>query len=623
MILLHKLAALRRYDSGEIDTEELLKWGDCGYKESLELIQVLYGRGRLDAVLCVINNLLRTNLATNDRVVILQLRRDILQKMKDDEASTKFPFAEIAKTHSDTNADVIFTITSCKRLNLFIRTVDSILQCFLDTSRVKRWICIDDNSCKSDRAVMAARYPFFEFIWKGGHEKGHAHSMNLIVDIVQASGLPYWFHCEDDWRFLSRKKYFSDAISILEDDYATSNIMQCLINRNYMETPEDKVLGGFVKFTRSFLRYYEHDHAETAEKFAVLPPYHGAAYWPHFSLRPSLMRVSMLANMRKRLHLPPSHPLFPGEESHFELEFARRYFLVGFRSAFFEDVDCVHIGRLTSEQYSPLAINAYVLNDQMQFSRDQPKLCLKTWIVNLDRRLERFTNLVKRYDELGSETWLRWPAVDGRKITGDSWIRALFRDNDYNYRCGIVGCALSHLLLWTQLLDEGEDESCMFLIMEDDVTITNVTWWKLVHNWLKSNQDFDVLFIGHHKRKEEGEKDTIVSRPTNIPLSIDRKGVSESLGTSYGGTFGYVITSKGSANLLKFVEKRRMTNAIDTVMQLAADELDIRYCEPCIVASKMGDENSDIQHEYNSIKWEVDSEEETGIFNILEIQEHV
>lgn len=94
-------------------------------------------------------------------------------------------------------------ITTCKRLPLFIKTVDSFLSSLGGLPSARSAVCsflvVDDSSDDGDREVMKARYPEFEFVWKRPEEKGHARSMNMILDRVETR---YLLYLEDDWLFL-------------------------------------------------------------------------------------------------------------------------------------------------------------------------------------------------------------------------------------------------------------------------------------------------------------------------------------------------------------------------------------------------------------------------------------
>ena len=46
---------------------------------------------------------------------------------------------------------ILLSVTSCKRIDLFKRTVNSFINACTDVSLISEWICVDDNSSKEDR----------------------------------------------------------------------------------------------------------------------------------------------------------------------------------------------------------------------------------------------------------------------------------------------------------------------------------------------------------------------------------------------------------------------------------------------------------------------------------------
>ncbi|HYV89717.1 MAG TPA: glycosyltransferase, partial [Candidatus Polarisedimenticolia bacterium] len=112
--------------------------------------------------------------------------------------------ARIAARELRANPRVTLSITSCRRLPLFIGTVASFLNACTDIDLIDRFICIDDGSSEADRAEMQRRFPFFEFVWKGPADRGHARSMNMIRETVRT---PWLIHLEDDWHFFARRPY--------------------------------------------------------------------------------------------------------------------------------------------------------------------------------------------------------------------------------------------------------------------------------------------------------------------------------------------------------------------------------------------------------------------------------
>jgi GR25 family glycosyltransferase involved in LPS biosynthesis len=66
-----------------------------------------------------------------------------------------------------------------------------------------------------------------------------------------------------------------------------------------------------------------------------------------------------------------------------------------------------------------------------------------------------------------------------------------------------------------------------------------------------------------------------------------------------GGTGGYMINPTGAKQLLDFIEKHGMTNAIDTVQQLFADNGNVFYVNPRIVLFEVNDD-TDIQSDFDT-----------------------
>ncbi len=252
---------------------------------------------------------------------------------------------------------VTLTITSCKRLDLFETTVNSLLNCWRDIERIARFVCIDDNSSASDRARMQELYPFFEFIFKSEADKGHARSMNRLLDEVAT---PYWVHLEDDFHFFVATDYVTRALAILDVE---PEVGQVLFNRNYAETLEDRqIVGGVLRrHPDSGLRYLVHEYVpDPVARDAFFTRFPAGrrsnCWWPHFSFRPSLLRSAAIKAVGR----------FDEQAGHFEQEFADRYVAAGWKSAFFDAVGCLHIGRLTTERDAGKP-NAYELNQVRQF----------------------------------------------------------------------------------------------------------------------------------------------------------------------------------------------------------------------------------------------------------------
>ena len=494
----------------------------------------------------------------------------------------------VSNIHKKSFQLITFTITTCKRFDLFEKTINSFLNCCLDLHLIDKWICIDDNSSQDDRDKMYKLYPFFDFVFKTEETKGHPQSMNIIKNIVKT---PYIFHIEDDWKFFIKKNYITDCLEIIQKD---DRIGQCLINKNYGETPSCiKIKGGYFNNTSKGLRFYIHEYYkedsinEFYKKYGFCPQ---NAYWPHYSLRPSLLKTNVLKDIGD---FNETLSCFQGQV--FEREYSLKYIKKGYVSAFLESIYCIHIGKLTTEKNKP---NAHELNFINEESNKQLKL--KTFVINLDKRKDRWENFKNNNTDLDFIKYERFSAIDGGNLKNSSQLQRIFDGNDYNMRVGIVGCALSHIKLYIDLINSKED---IFCILEDDIIVVPEFEKKFLYLFsLFDKKDWDIIYLGHHLYKEYKTDETYDKK---IFPKIEKWDSKTSLKMSMGGTGGYIINKKGAQKILEFINKHGMTNAIDTIHQKSADILNIFYCCPHLIYSEFYTHESnidtDIQNNYDSL----------------------
>jgi GR25 family glycosyltransferase involved in LPS biosynthesis/GT2 family glycosyltransferase len=484
---------------------------------------------------------------------------------------------------------ITVTITTCKRLDLFRRTMTSFMHNCTDLHLVDRWLCVDDNSSDEDRRVMRDLYPFVEFIWKTPAEKGHAVSMNRLRQEIKT---PWVWHMEDDWEFIRAAPYLSECLQVLQED---TGYGQCLVNQNYMEIASDlpTIKGGIPCTTTGGVRYLEHEHL-SRDVFAAK---YGEgqlqnAYWPHYSLRVGLTRRQVFETVGA----------FSEVSEHFELEYARRYLAKEYKTTFLRGIAAIHIGRLTSERDSG-SDNAYTLNHQPQFERPPPpppsaNTRVRCLVINLDRRPDRLETFQSRV-QLPCD---RYAAVDGAHLVATRGIEQLFCRNDYFYRNAMIGCALSHLDVWVRLVNDTEAD--VYVVLEDDIEVADdfTTKCRATLDFMREQGvEWDVIMLGHHLYVPPDV------RVTDAPLTIEKWDTIKSLTLSAGGTGGYMISKKGARDLLAFVQRLGMLNGIDTMIQHACDTISVYYVEPHIVfADAMTMENletidTDIQRDCRTL----------------------
>ena len=425
------------------------------------------------------------------------------------------------KTNILSEIKTVMTFTTCKRLDLFIQTINSVINNFTDLHLVDYFICIDDNSSEADREIMKHDYPFINYYFKTEFEKGHYSSMNILLDKLNELNPDYWIHIEDDFLFHKSMDYITSAIKGL-DVLKEENVKQILFNKNYTETIDGINIDSHKKFNEDYCIHI-HKHGTFNKP--------NCYYWPHFSFRPSLIDFKTI----KSLGYFENKPFF-------EMEYAKKWTLSGYCSGFFNSITCTHIGKLTSEKDKS---NAYNLNEVSQFHKNSNLIK----IVNLKRRPDRKEKIIDLLKEQGIYDYDFVEAVDGKELKPTKELWDMFKGNDFNYRCGFIGCALSHLNLWKELVNSNKN---YYIIMEDDITFCNDFKNKL--NTINFN-DKDLVFLGYHMFKK------------------DRKGYSEELKPLdkhlyIGGTFGYIINKTGAQKMIDFIEINGIKHGIDYLIKI-------------------------------------------------------
>jgi len=444
---------------------------------------------------------------------------------------------------------IFLSFTTCKRFDLFKQTVNSILNHWTDIDKVDYWFCVDDNSSEEDRVKMTTSYPWINYRMKTPEEKGHRQSMNIIWDKLKELGPVYWIHMEDDFLFHTKMNYVGEAISALTQ-LKDEKVYQILFNRNYGETIEDyKVLG----------------HNETSSTIVVHDyklgtfPYSNCHYWPHYSFRPAVIDVKTVLELGN----------FDSENQFFEMDYAKKWYAAGYKSGFFNRITNRHIGRLTSERHLNTVKNAYDLNDVSQFqqrdiSRSSSSSSIK--IVNLERRPDRKEATIQKMmdadmDKTGYEFV---KAVDGLQLQPTKELKQIFEGNDFGSRKGVIGCALSHLNIWKQLLTDVTNE--YYIIMEDDFSLAP-NFKSQIETLQPELLSKDLIFLGYHMfEKHRDENKHIYEYNTSEQKSIKIEPLNKSI--YIGGTHCYSINKKGAQILVNYISEHGCKHGIDYVMKI-------------------------------------------------------
>jgi predicted O-methyltransferase YrrM/tetratricopeptide (TPR) repeat protein len=237
---------------------------------------------------------------------------------------------------------ILLTFTTCKRWDLFQQTMYSIQRCWTDFQKVDQIVCVDDNSSEEDRKAMETTFPFIEYVWKGPENRGHRPSMNMIYNVLCDRKPTYWIHMEDDWLFFKKEAYVTRAIQALTK-YESQNVHQVVFNRNYGVVYTDMDRVGGTPLEPGLLLHQKVEGLVGKN----------CGYWPHYSLQPSLIRASVIRTLGN----------YDSPNRFFERDYADRYYAKGYRTAFFDTMCSVHIGK---QHWESEGKSAYELNEDTQ-----------------------------------------------------------------------------------------------------------------------------------------------------------------------------------------------------------------------------------------------------------------
>jgi len=446
---------------------------------------------------------------------------------------------------------VFLSFTTCKRVELFQETVNSILNHWQDLEKIDYWFCVDDNSSIDDRVTMVRKYPWIDYVFKTSTEKGHRESMNIIWNKLKEMRPTYWIHIEDDFLFYDKMNYVTDSIYFLKqcEENGYPKVSQVLFNRAYGETIECHRIMNHIglPFTNKIVL---HDH-----KIGQFQ-YQNCHYWPHYSFRPSMVKVETILELGN----------YDSPNTFFERDYADRWNASGYQSVFFNKLTNRHIGKLTKET----GANAYSLNKEKQFHSEETlsekkieKATKTPWVkvINLKRRPDRKTKIEAQLSKNNIEYEIV-EAVDGCDLTPSLTLKSLFRDNDFGYRRGVIGCALSHIKLWKQLLEDKMNSH--YLIMEDDANLCPHFGEKI--QMVDEFINHELLLLGYLMHSEQRMKvSDIYDKPGNPTIHPFNKSLC------IGGTHCYSITKMGAYKLLDYISKNGIQNGIDYLMFQRAD----------------------------------------------------
>lgn len=192
------------------------------------------------------------------------------------------------------------------------------------------------------------------------------------------------------------------------------------------------------------------------------------------------------------------------------------------------------------------------------------------WIINLDRRTDRLQSLYMHYPFL-KQFANRFSAVDGKDLQITPTISKLIEGNDFIYKKSVTAVALSHIMLWAQLV--ADESANSYLILEDDVRI-NASENELKHILAKVPEDAELIYLGGilpgnkviYNNCIEPIQCEPVAKANNVWATIKPNEYftpGNPTPTFHFCAYSYIITKTGAKKLLEALEQIGCFTSID------------------------------------------------------------
>ena len=477
------------------------------------------------------------------------------------------------KNKNGEKINVFWSITTCKRYDLFVKTMDSFLLCCKDIENIDYFYCVDDNSTNDDRKKMLLNYPFLKFYFKKENEKGHLNSMNMIWNKLNELKPKYWIHMEDDWLFIKPYNYVEKSIKFLEK-YKNENIHQILFNKNYGELIDCYNLVGGSRIDNNEYLLHIKDEPLTSGKTC--------AYWPHYSLRPSMCIVDTILQLGN----------YDSANTFFEVEYANKYFASGYKSAYYNEICCLHTGKLTSERNSERP-NAYDLNGTVQFNKHIQNNSINQNFKYVFYNLDKYENTNKIIDdkniilvkEIHSD-------IDNAKII-NNFVKKIFEKNSFGSSKNIICKLLTHINIWRLLINDNINDT--YVINSNMITLKNIDFKiKNIISQKDINWNIIILEMNDINNSNDSNDSAIMNI---VKYDVINNNLTNDL--------SYIINKNGAKIIMNFIKNKGILesrNLID-IFNLNKD------LEIFIITDNIQNKHNDIDKNKNKNEFNMNNSE--------------
>jgi len=178
----------------------------------------------------------------------------------------------------------------------------------------------------------------------------------------------------------------------------------------------------------------------------------------------------------------------------------------------------------------------------------------KSYVINLDTRQDRWSNLLRDQPELKSLVE-RVSGVNGKTLQLTEEIYRLFENNQFQWKKSIMGCNLSHLSVWKRIAEQTSGD--YFLVLEDDVRFH--PHWR--ENWRAYAADIpldaDLLYLGGVLPPNRAALPKVLSKVNAHWSSITPNTLFSAVPAPvfHFCAYSYILTRKGAQKLVTFMSQ--------------------------------------------------------------------
>ena len=185
------------------------------------------------------------------------------------------------------------------------------------------------------------------------------------------------------------------------------------------------------------------------------------------------------------------------------------------------------------------------------------------WVISLERRFDRWKSLLLAHPGLEPMA-NRLPAIDGQQLVLTQELYNLFQRNDFRWKKSVMGCALSHILLWIQLVSEHPSVQ-NYLILEDDCRFTGNWKQELKEVMDAAPLDADLLLLGGVLPNNLSAYPSVLNPMNRFWATIRPNNLFSTTHIEHFHfcAYSYVLTRAGAAKLLSQLMQNGCYTSLD------------------------------------------------------------